>query len=266
VADEPEKVWHVGIRGERKGPFTADEVKDMIDRGDVSGRDVAWKEGMDDWLPAEQLDEFAEAVKSAPPPPPAPGGSGENPFALYFGNFWKSLRGILRDPDSGLATAADNKDLCLNVSWLVAGILVFALLCLQYSAGAFRLGPGLSGRGAMFLKGLLHAVIIYVIWFGVLLVTLVPILKSQATWQDVLTILGLSTIPTACIGLVAFALIWIHGFFAVLLYLAAVGQVVFYFRLFCHAGRVSARAAIYAVPATYFAALLVYNLLRLAMT
>ncbi len=260
-----EEVWHVGVQGERKGPFTEEQVKEMIGRGEVTARDVVWKESMEDWLPAEQVEEFAEAAKSAPPPPPSRKAPGENPFALYFTSFWKQLRGILVDPDAGLATAADNKDLCLNVSWLVVGLLVFGLLCLQYSARFLGLGPGIAGRGAMFLKGLLHAGIIYVIWFGVLLVTLVPILKSQANWQDAISILALSTIPAAAIGLATFALVWIHPFFLVFLYLAAVAHVVFYFRLFCHVGRTATRAAIYAVPATYFVTLLGYSLLRLGM-
>lgn len=265
-----EEIWHVGVHGERKGPFTKEQVDQMIEKGDVTARNVVWQEGMEDWVPAEQVEEFAEALENAPPPPPTGRGPRENPFALYFANFWKGLRNILVDPDGGLATGADNKDLCFNLTWLVLGVVVFALLVLQAKHQPFTLvwsSFGITGSGGVvFLKGLLHAAIIYVIWFGVLLVTLVPILQSQATWEDVVSILALSTIPMASIGLVTFALAWLHPFFLVFLYLAAVANVVFYFRLFCHAGRTSGRSAIYAVPATYFASLLLYNLLRLAMT
>lgn len=281
MADE---VWHVGVRGERKGPFTEETIKEMIQRGEVTATDVVWKEGMDEWEPAEQVEPFAEAVRSAPPPPPAApaAAAGPNVFAEYFKGLWKELRGILDDPDNGLAVAAENKNLSHNITWLAVGVVIFSLLCLQgYIAialvGPERIVPAPAGVGvhavitqsgsqlATLGKGILHGVVLYAVWFGVLMATLIPVLKTQATWQDAMSILALSTIPIAAMGLVTFAFAWIDPWFMVLLYLGAIANAIFYFRVFCHVSRVSTRAAIYAVPATYFVALLVYNVIRLGL-
>ncbi|MFP4056601.1 MAG: DUF4339 domain-containing protein [Candidatus Brocadiia bacterium] len=282
---EENKVWFVGVKGERKGPFTTEEVNGMIAEGQVTPRDVIWKEGQEDWKPVAELEEFAEAVKAAPPPPPA-AAAGPTPVGEYFNSLWTDLRSVGADPDQGLGAVAEKRSPCFALTWIVLGVLVFSFLSLQRSmpivlqAGetsvkTFQLvGPDAyetdrmrqpESRGTLFLKGLLHGVIVYGIFFGILMLATVPILKSQANWQDALTVLGVASIPTVIIGLLTFALVWIHPFLMILITLAVVASMLFFYEALLRTSKLSKRATLYAVPVVYFVSLLLYALLRLAM-
>lgn len=271
-------IWYVGVRGERKGPFSEDDIKGMIQKGEISPRDVVWKEGMDNWKPAIEVEPFVETAKSVPAPPPAPP-VGPNPFLTYVQDFWANLRGILLSPDQGLDSVADKKPLCFSLIWIVLGIILFGLFALQCqtvsTAGTYpnhiRVNPltilmvvlaPTTGIG-LFFKALLYALIKYGIAFGVLMLALVPILRSKATWIDAVTILGLSTIPTVIIGLLAFIVLWIDPFFAIFLLPALVCSLLVFAHVFQHTSQLSKRVTLLAVPAVYFATYLVFNLLML---
>jgi len=75
-----EDEWCLIRNGERSGPFLIEELKDMEERNELNPRlDMVWKEGMDDWIPAGQVDglfeknakaETEEKIKAAPPTEP----------------------------------------------------------------------------------------------------------------------------------------------------------------------------------------------------
>ena len=213
-------VWYAGKDGEQKGPFTEDDVRGMIARGEVAASDLLWKDGMAEWTAASEVEEFADAVEEAPPPPPKT--PTEIPGLDILKSFWASLRAILVNPEEGLNAAADRKDIVFAAIWVGLGVLVFALLNLQgrvpVATTVFRFG---MNRFAIFGLAIIHGIVLYGLWFGALMLTLGPILKSEADWKDALSILGLSSIPTAGIGFVLFVLAWIHSFFAVLGILAS---------------------------------------------
>lgn len=69
-------IWYVGQGGERKGPFTSEEVAALVIRGEVAPADLAWREGMAEWSPVGQIPELqppapeaAPALEIAPEPP-----------------------------------------------------------------------------------------------------------------------------------------------------------------------------------------------------
>lgn len=246
--------WFVGVRGERKGPFTEDDIKGMIQRGEVSPRDVAWKEGMDNWKPLLEVEPFVEAAKSVPLPPPAPP-MGPNPFVEYLKLFWKDLSGIFANPDTGLAAAADHKPICSSLAWIVLGIIISALLAMQ--AAVFD-------RGTAFGKGLLFELIDYAVFYGLTILAVVPILRSKANWADVFSIIGLAAIPTVLLGLLGFIFIWIHPFFNVLIAVGLVLNILFFAHVFQHVSQLSKRVTLYAVPAIYLASAVVHGVIVLA--
>ena len=66
-------VWHVSRGGkEPEGPLSIDELKGQAASGRLSARDVVWKEGMPDWVPAGSIRElgFSQGVRTSPPPQP----------------------------------------------------------------------------------------------------------------------------------------------------------------------------------------------------
>jgi len=264
--------WYIGKGREQKGPFTQDDVNGMIARGEVGARDLVWKEGMAEWVAAADAAEFAEAIQAAPPAPAKR--AAELPGAEWLKGFWADLRAILVAPDEGLDTVADKKPLCFATVWIALGILAFALLRVQlfrrYSyafASAVQM-PGIAVSGAtsaggVFARSLMQGIVLYAVWFGALVLTLGPILKSEATWQDTVTILGLSTIPTAAVGLVIFVLGWVFPYVYSLAPLALSANVLVLHHVFLHTSKVSRRVALYAVPALYLATFLVFGLLGL---
>ncbi|MGE4550703.1 MAG: DUF4339 domain-containing protein, partial [Opitutales bacterium] len=46
---------YVVMDGKRNGPHDPGDVKALYDSGRVSGDDLVWKAGMDDWKPLKEL-------------------------------------------------------------------------------------------------------------------------------------------------------------------------------------------------------------------
>lgn len=57
--EEPEnsEAWFITHDGERTGPFTMEELKAKVELHEINPRlDMAWQEGMEDWIPAGEVD------------------------------------------------------------------------------------------------------------------------------------------------------------------------------------------------------------------
>ena len=59
------KIWYASMNGQQKGPFYLGELK-----GKISKNTLVWKEGMTDWAPCGELDDFKEFFTHLPPPLP----------------------------------------------------------------------------------------------------------------------------------------------------------------------------------------------------
>ena len=58
-----DQIWYLSVGNQRKeGLFSEDDIKAMIQKGEVSPRDLVWKEGMDTWKPVLDVEPFI-AVK-----------------------------------------------------------------------------------------------------------------------------------------------------------------------------------------------------------
>lgn len=73
-APEPaaQEEWHVAINDAPVGPLRRDEVQRRIAQGLLQRESLAWREGMDDWMPIKHIPElvalFAPSAPVAPPP------------------------------------------------------------------------------------------------------------------------------------------------------------------------------------------------------
>ena len=54
---------HLTINGEQRGPYTIDEVRNMLQQGEIRSSDYAWKDGLSDWIP------LADLLGQKQPPP-----------------------------------------------------------------------------------------------------------------------------------------------------------------------------------------------------
>jgi membrane protease subunit (stomatin/prohibitin family) len=62
--------WFVAIDGQQKGPFTLDQLRGEIGAGRVTRETLAWKSGLPQWTPVEQVSELQALAASVPPPLP----------------------------------------------------------------------------------------------------------------------------------------------------------------------------------------------------
>lgn len=59
--------WYYATNGAQKGPIPIEDLKSRIASGEVAPTDLAWREGMSDWMPVATIAE----LKSEPPAPRA---------------------------------------------------------------------------------------------------------------------------------------------------------------------------------------------------
>jgi hypothetical protein len=71
-----ETQWYYIEKGQRLGPFSSDELKQLAGSGRLQRSDTVWKQGMPQWVPASHIKGlFSAAVQAHTPgkPPPSPG-------------------------------------------------------------------------------------------------------------------------------------------------------------------------------------------------
>ncbi|MEM6327147.1 MAG: SPFH domain-containing protein [Bacteroidota bacterium] len=62
--------FHISIGGQTSGPFTMDQLKAKAAAGEISRDPHVWREGMDGWKTAGQVDAMNAVFGAVPPPPP----------------------------------------------------------------------------------------------------------------------------------------------------------------------------------------------------
>ena len=60
---------HLNINNEQRGPYSFDDVGYMLQRNDISPDDMAWKEGLSDWVTVAELLEQKQPLQTMPPVP-----------------------------------------------------------------------------------------------------------------------------------------------------------------------------------------------------
>ena len=66
----PTTVFHIAINGQQSGPFTVEQLKQLVLNGQFTNNYHAWKEGMASWELANNIPEIAVLFNLIPPPPP----------------------------------------------------------------------------------------------------------------------------------------------------------------------------------------------------
>ena len=64
--------WHYAKDGERHGPISAEELKQLATAGDLLPTDLVWTEGRDEWEPASVVKGLFRDTPPVKPPPPVP--------------------------------------------------------------------------------------------------------------------------------------------------------------------------------------------------
>jgi hypothetical protein len=84
-------MWYYSKNGIQLGPVSREELSAKATGGEVSPSDLIWKEGMPDWIPLGQAEEFGPSgVRSVTPPQIPQGAMGSVPVpqpAAYPGKY-----------------------------------------------------------------------------------------------------------------------------------------------------------------------------------
>ena len=62
--------YNVAVNGQTTGPFTLDQLTQMVQNGQFTDKSMVWKAGMTGWAAAGTVQELASLFTQVPPPPP----------------------------------------------------------------------------------------------------------------------------------------------------------------------------------------------------
>ena len=62
--------WYAALDNQQAGPFTPDQIRQLIGEGRIARETLVWKQGLADWLQAGQVSEIKEYFCETPPPLP----------------------------------------------------------------------------------------------------------------------------------------------------------------------------------------------------
>ncbi len=68
-AENPNAIWYLVVSGEQTGPMTAEEVEGYVTSGVVDADSYIWRDGLDDWIPLVECEEFNGLLASPTPLP-----------------------------------------------------------------------------------------------------------------------------------------------------------------------------------------------------
>lgn len=63
---------YVAEQGQQKGPFNLQQLQQMVGQGQMTRETLIWKQGMQNWTAAGQVQDLAGLFQNTPPPPPPP--------------------------------------------------------------------------------------------------------------------------------------------------------------------------------------------------
>lgn len=63
---------HISRNGQQEGPYTGEQIQQMLADGSIARYTLAWKEGLSQWVPLSQILESSPPQPSHIAPPPVP--------------------------------------------------------------------------------------------------------------------------------------------------------------------------------------------------
>lgn len=68
----PTAGYYLAVDGKQKGPYDISKFKDMLSKGTFDKDSLVWKEGMENWIRAEDVADIASIFEEPTSPPPIP--------------------------------------------------------------------------------------------------------------------------------------------------------------------------------------------------
>ena len=142
--------WYYAHGGERLGPVSQEQLRELASSGQLQASDLVWQEGMADWTPAGEVGGLLpEAAAAGPPPvpgsPPPMRGSGRMQSTSGPGRFLNPL--VLKQPYEGEFWTK-------IVAWSGFGVAFIGICLPWFSVPLGPFGSG-SASGWQFATGIL---------------------------------------------------------------------------------------------------------------
>jgi len=117
--------WRVAVKGEQRGPFTLDQVRQMVADGRLPADSLVWKPGMANWASIASVPELSATAARGPVPQPSPLPMPGGPQGPTLGDYLAFRRMI---------TPA----IIVVIFWIGVAICVVAGLAALFSSLAYR--------------------------------------------------------------------------------------------------------------------------------
>ncbi len=68
----PQMQFYIAVGGQQQGPYTLEQLRQLIASGQVKQDTYVWRQGLNNWVLAKDLPEVAQLFAGSVPPPPPP--------------------------------------------------------------------------------------------------------------------------------------------------------------------------------------------------
>jgi hypothetical protein len=119
-------MYHVTSQGQEIGPYTLDEIRQMVSDGHLAVTEYAWSQGMQNWVPITQL----IGAAASPPPPPLPAAG--RPQALTTHPAYPVYNQPIYGQPQGLGQQVYVQAPPRPPTYLLSAILVTLFCCLPF--------------------------------------------------------------------------------------------------------------------------------------
>ncbi|MEK7950217.1 GYF domain-containing protein [Luteolibacter soli] len=138
--------WFYAKNGSQQGPLSTEDMKSRIAMGEIGPSDLAWCEGMSDWMPVGQIPQLKiEAPVRDEAPPPAFGAPAPSASATPY-------QAPVSAPGSPMPVQmipGQSRAQGLGIASMVCGIIAFIFCCTGFISAAIALAAIITGHLAI---------------------------------------------------------------------------------------------------------------------
>ena len=136
--------WFYAKNGSQQGPLSTEDIKSRIAMGEIGQSDLAWCEGMSDWLPVGQIPQLKIEAPVREETPPSVFGAPAPSASPY-----QSPSSQAAAPVPGQLMPGQRQSQGLAIGSMICGILALIGCCLWLVSGPLALAAVITGHIAL---------------------------------------------------------------------------------------------------------------------
>jgi len=164
--------WYYTKGGNKLGPVAASDIQMWLSTGGLGTTDLVWHESFDNWIPAGDLPQFANAARGGGK---AASSLGATPAAGFVEIFMGTSKGAKLPNDA--VHKYPNLTRYLRIAESSIRIMFVVLLILQLSSVFYVIGEAMQLNNLLYAAGALIAVPIMVLLMWLIFISLMAVLE-----------------------------------------------------------------------------------------